>query len=189
MARKLTVLRINRDYDTDLLKELALAAIEPFNGLFEFSGVEHDVMMLECEKLPEETPVVDWQLDIIRTIYIESERDGFIVAIMPHPMPYYGVIDLPEAAKNRTVFLSTHVPYMDPRNSADFLHYGSRVAAHGLGHLILDSKGSYHHDKPIKTKNGAYCLMSMEDYGINIKPFLDKLGMEFCKSCSGQMRK
>ncbi len=189
MTKKLAVLRINRDYDAKLLEELALAAVEPFNGLVEFSGVEPDVMTLQCEKQPEETPVVDWQLDIIRTKYVESERGGLVVAVMPHPMPHYNIIDLDEAAKGRTVFLSTHVPYLNPDDRESFLQYGKKLTAHGLGHLLMGSKRFLHHDKPIRTKNGAYCLMNMEDYGTDVMPFLDKLGMKFCRGCCERMEK
>ena len=196
MKQRLVVVRLNQDYDVQLLNELVQTAISPFNELYDFAGVEPDVLVLPTvdDKSPEETPLVDWQLHIVQRNYIEPSRpDGHIITVMPHPMPYYDRIDLGEAAKGRNVFLSTHVPYLDPKDRKSFLHYGPKLVAHGLGHLLLDDEAvrfmprSAHHDKPTYSKSGAYCLMNMEKY-VDAVPFLNKLDMAFCENCYSQFR-
>ncbi len=177
VKRKLTVIKINEDYDVQLLDELARQATVPLNDLFEYLGVKQDRENIEFDPpLKSHQGLALWTVDLIRKS-LEHKYSENILAVMPHPIGIY-----PEFSggwgKERVAFLSTYQSYLNTLNHRRFLRYARKAAAHELGHLF----GLEHHERRTYTPSGLYCLMYTRN-ATDMRAFLDSLDMQFCGSC------
>lgn len=180
MKKPLTVVRINQDYDAQLLEELASAAIGPFNGVFEFDGVAHDVVKVTFNPPLDEKGLYGWAANTIRQRFVISTQDKYVLLVMPHPMMNEIGEPNPGLAGENVTLLSTSPEYMNPADRTQFLRYASKVAAHEFGHMFPFELE--HHERPVRTNAGKNCLM-YSDLGVNERTALDRMGMGFCDGC------
>ncbi len=180
MKKPLTVVRINQDYDAQLLEELASAAIGPFNGVFEFDGVSHDVVKVTFNPPLGGDGLYGWAADVIRRRFVISNPNEYVLLVMPHPMTNEIGEPNPGLAGENVALLSTSAEYMNPADSKKFLRYASKVAAHEFGHMF--PFGLENHERPVRTREGKNCLMYSEP-GVDEKTALDMMGAGFCSGC------
>ncbi|MBI4177718.1 MAG: hypothetical protein HY516_05140 [Candidatus Aenigmarchaeota archaeon] len=185
MKKPLAVVRINHEYDARLLEELATEAIKPFNGVFEFDGVEPAVAKVTFEPPPGENGLYGWVANAIRQRFVISNPNRYVLLVMPHPMMNEGGEPNPGLGGQNVALISTAEDYMNPADRRRFLHYAGRVAAHEFGHMFPFELE--HHERPVRTAAGKDCLMYV-GRGVGDKVALDKMGMTFCGNCDYQIK-
>lgn len=177
--RKLSILRINNDFDVHLLDELARRAIVPFQNEFDYIGVRKNVEEIEFDPPLKSYGIPLWVLGIMKSRLERTYGSENILAVIPHPI----MGGSPGWGDGKVAFVSTHPKYLDVRNPESFMRYGEKVAAHELGHLF----NLMHHEDRTYSNGDKYCLMYVDNH-YRMTENLEKMGMDFCQICKEAIR-
>jgi len=180
---KLTVIKINTEYETALLENIVQEATKPFGTFFDYS-VQDEIEEIDFQP-PIDTDYIipEWLLFAMNNFVEHFHPEGKIFAFMPYGIYYYDE-NSGAVAVGRVTFLSTNTSGLDTNNPSNFLSRGTKAMMHELGHrepFNLD----HHTEETWSEDNEGYCPLYVANK--NVVQSLDKMGTKFCRNCNDKI--